>query len=184
MSFPSSPINNQQATVNNITYFYSTATSAWTRVLSQNNIGVGGTTSTFVITNTATSTSPTTGALQVAGGAGIVKNLTVGGSITATNIYVGSSQILPTNVQNFTATSGQTTFTVSGGYTVGAVQVFANGILLEPGDYTATNGTTVILSVARSVSDQIIVISNRNSSLTTAPSSNSLAIAMSVALGF
>jgi len=182
MSFPSSPINGQQAIVNNITYSYSTATFAWTRVVTQ-GVSIQGTSSTFVITNTATSTSSNSGALQVAGGVGIVKDLIVGGSITATNIYVGGSQILPTNIQNFTATSGQTTFTVSGGYTVGSVQIFTNGLLLPPSDYTASNGTTIILTQARNLNDQITVISSMNSTPNISSSPNSLAIAMSVALG-
>ncbi len=40
-------------------------------------------------TNTTNATSTTTGALVVAGGAGVGRDLRVGGSITATNIYVG-----------------------------------------------------------------------------------------------
>jgi hypothetical protein len=55
--------------------------------------GVGasgtGTTTTFVISNITQSTGTNSGALQVAGGAGIGGNLNVGGIITATNIYVG-----------------------------------------------------------------------------------------------
>jgi hypothetical protein len=45
-----------------------------------------GTTSTFVISNTATSNSTNTGALQVTGGVGIGGGVFVGGNITATNI--------------------------------------------------------------------------------------------------
>ena len=46
----------------------------------------------------------------------------------------------------FTATGGQTTFTVS--YVVGAVQVYVNGALLNSADYTASNGTSVVLASA------------------------------------
>jgi predicted heme/steroid binding protein len=49
------------------------------------------------------------------------------------------------NVQTFTATSGQTTFTVTGGYTVGLVDVYVNGARLSTSDYTATSGTSVVL---------------------------------------
>lgn len=45
---------------------------------------------------------------------------------------------------NFTATSGQTSFTVS--YTVGFVDVFVNGVRLTTSEYTATNGTSIVLS--------------------------------------
>ena len=45
-----------------------------------------------------------------------------------------------------TATSaGQTSFTIPGGYTPGAVVVFLDGASLAPAHYTATNGTTVVL---------------------------------------
>jgi hypothetical protein len=142
-----------------------------------------GTTSTFSITSTATATSPTTGALRVAGGAGIAGNLYVGGVVTATNVYVNGQPVLPTNIQNFTAAQNTTTFAINGGYTVGYVQVFANGLLLSPGDYTASNGTTVILSAARNSGDQITVISNPNAILSAPSSPNSFSIAMGVALG-
>jgi hypothetical protein len=46
---------------------------------------------------------------------------------------------------SFTATASQTTFTVS--YTVGLIQVYVNGVLLNGADYTATNGTSVVLAV-------------------------------------
>jgi hypothetical protein len=51
----------------------------------------------------------------------------------------------------FTATAGQTAFTVN--YTVGALQVFLNGVLLATSDYTATSGTGFTLSVAAGVGD-------------------------------
>ena len=65
----------------------------------------------------------------------------------------------------FTATAGQTTFTVA--YTVGAVEVFVNGILLNSADYTASNGTSVVLASACLVGDivELIAISNGSLSL-------------------
>lgn len=42
--------------------------------------------------------------------------------------------------------SGQTSFTVPGGYTPGAIFVSLNGATLPPADFTATNGTTVVLA--------------------------------------
>jgi len=65
----------------------------------------------------------------------------------------------------FTATGGQTTFTVA--YTVGAVEVFVNGILLNSADYTASNGTSVVLASACLVGDivEFIAISNGSLSL-------------------
>lgn len=52
-----------------------------------------------------------------------------------------------------TATSaGQTSFTIPGGYTPGAIVVFLNGSSLAPAHYTATNGTTVALGSGTGVS--------------------------------
>ena len=51
----------------------------------------------------------------------------------------------------FTATAGQTAFTVS--YTVGYLAVFVNGVLLNASDYTASSGTSVTLTTACAVGD-------------------------------
>jgi hypothetical protein len=52
-------------------------------------------------------------------------------------------------VQTFTSTSGQTTFTVTNGYNLGMVDVFVNGVKFVNGtDFTATNGTTVVMAAA------------------------------------
>jgi hypothetical protein len=56
----------------------------------------------------------------------------------------------------FTATAGQTSFTAS--YTVGYVQVYLNGVLLNSADYTATTGTTVVLALGASSGDLVDVI--------------------------
>ena len=57
---------------------------------------------------------------------------------------------------SFTATAGQTSFTAT--YTVGYVQVYLNGVLLNAADYTATSGTAVVLSVAASAGDIVEII--------------------------
>lgn len=59
---------------------------------------------------------------------------------------------------NFTATAGQTVFTTSNGYTLGYVQVFMNGVLLAPSDFTANNESTVVLTVGASAGDEISVV--------------------------
>jgi len=46
------------------------------------------------------------------------------------------------------ATAGQTTFSPDGGYLPGYVDVLINGTELASSDYTATNGTTIILNTA------------------------------------
>jgi hypothetical protein len=57
----------------------------------------------------------------------------------------------------FTATAGQTTFTVN--YTVGYVDVFLNGVKLTVSDYTASNGTSVVLGVAAALNDIVETLS-------------------------
>ena len=87
MSFPSSPANGQQATINGIVYSYSTSTNAWVRVVTP----LTGTTSSFTVSNTASSTSTNTGALVVAGGAGI------GGALYVNTAgYISGAQIITT----------------------------------------------------------------------------------------
>lgn len=56
----------------------------------------------------------------------------------------------------FTAAAGQTTFSVT--YTPGSVEVYRNGLRLASADYTATNGTSIVLGVGASVGDLIEVV--------------------------
>lgn len=61
--------------------------------------------------------------------------------------------------QVFTATAGQTTFTVAGGYTAGQIQVLRNGVQLVVGvDVTATNGTTFVLANAATAGDTLVAV--------------------------
>jgi len=64
----------------------------------------------------------------------------------------------------FTATAGQTTFSVPS-YTVGFIDVYRNGALLGAADFTATNGTTVVLAAGASAGDLVEVISFQVSSV-------------------
>ena len=59
--------------------------------------------------------------------------------------------------QVFTATAGQTTFTVSGGYTPGFIDVFVNGVYINDDLYTATNSSTIVLDDAASLNDIVTV---------------------------
>jgi hypothetical protein len=58
----------------------------------------------------------------------------------------------------FTATAGQTTFSVPS-YTVGFIDVYRNGALLGSADFTATNGTTVVLAAGASAGDLVETVS-------------------------
>jgi len=60
--------------------------------------------------------------------------------------------------QVFTSTSGQSTYVVTGGYTVGGLDVYFNGVRLIPAEFTATNGASVILGVAAQLDDIVEII--------------------------
>lgn len=61
-------------------------------------------------------------------------------------------------VTEATASDGQTTF-APGSYTPGYVDVFRNGVKLGAADYTATNGTSVVLANPCNANDLITVVS-------------------------
>lgn len=65
----------------------------------------------------------------------------------------------------YTATAGQTTFSgldlngVSLAYTVGSIQVYLNGSMLQPGDdYTASSGTSIVLPTGAVAGDALAVV--------------------------
>ena len=69
--------------------------------------------------------------------------------------------------------NGQTVFTVVGGYTVGSLDIYQNGVLLYvTSDYTATNGTTFTLATGANTTDTFMLrawtISNLNNSIPSA----------------
>ena len=81
-------------------------------------------------------------------------------------VYDGASWIAATSAGNvslilyeYTATSGQTTFSGADdnaatlSYTVNNIQVVMNGVILDPSDYTATNGTSVVLASGAALND-------------------------------
>ena len=101
-----------------------------------------------------------------------------------------SWQSLPlTSIQEFTATGGQTVFAIAGTYTVGTVLVFVNGIQMNTVDYTATSGTTVVLTEARIAGDTVRIVSSvgassLSSGLTLSVTNiKNFAVAMSIAMG-
>ena len=69
----------------------------------------------------------------------------------------GSVPITNTSRSAFTATAGQTTFTVS--YNVGQIDVYLNGVKLISGsDFTATDGTSIVLASGATVGDIVEVV--------------------------
>jgi hypothetical protein len=86
--------------------------------------------------------------------------LTAGSNVTITN-GDGTIEIASTGggggggtsvtVTQATATAAQTDFSVT--YTVGQLSVYLNGALLASADYTASNGTTVVLASGAALND-------------------------------
>jgi len=58
---------------------------------------------------------------------------------------------------DFTATSGQTTF--SANYDTGYVDVYLNGVKLAPSDFTASDGANVVLASAAATGDTVSIVS-------------------------
>ena len=76
----------------------------------------------------------------------------------------GSSVNGTTNRFIFNATSGQTTFSGADAnantlaYDTGYIDVYLNGIRLNPADYTANNGSTIVLASGAATSDILYVV--------------------------
>jgi hypothetical protein len=111
------------------------------------------------------------------------------GNISCRYLGVPASGVTTTayrTVTEFTATASQTTFTPPS-YTVGFINVYLNGVLLGSADYTATNGTTVVLATGASAGnlltvESFLVSSVLNAIPNTAGSVSSSNIQTSVAL--
>ena len=72
-------------------------------------------------------------------------------------VAAGSAVNGTTERQVYTATAGQTTFAVT--YDVGFVDVYLNGVkLLVSTDFTATNGTNIVLTTGATVGDIIDIV--------------------------
>jgi hypothetical protein len=73
-------------------------------------------------------------------------------------VTAGSASLI---LYEYTATSGQTTFSGSDdnaltlSYIVNNIQVVMNGVILDPSDYTASNGTSVVLAAGAATGDLI-----------------------------
>jgi hypothetical protein len=80
------------------------------------------------------------------------------GNISVRYLGIPASGVTTTayrTVTEFTATSGQTTFTPPS-YTVGFINVFRNGVRLGSADFTASNGTTVVLTTGATTGDLVV----------------------------
>lgn len=122
-------------------------------------------------------------------GSGIYQQSVTGSSLITIDIYgrvIGfeTPDVINMTIANFTATSGQTVFTVTrnANYIQDQCLVFDNGVLQETSTYTDTNGSTgtVTFTTGRTLNDSITIISFRsvsNISLTTTGASGTGTVA-------
>jgi hypothetical protein len=96
---------------------------------------------------------------SILGGIKVGTGLTIDASGILSIASGGGSSAAFRSDQTFVATAGQTTFTVTNGYTPDFVDVFLNGVYLNKTEYTATNGTTIILDDASVHNDIVTVFS-------------------------
>lgn len=112
--------------------------------------------------------------LDAAGDLSVVGNITadsfikIGGNSTQYLKADGSvSTAMNSRIEvNFIATAGQTTFVTP--YEVGQVDVYYNGSKLYPNEFTATNGTDIILATGATLNAQISIVKYVSSLSTTA----------------
>lgn len=167
MSFPSTPINGQQATVNSVIYVYSSSKSAWNKLATTGNTI---TADSLILTSGTSSTSTNTGALVVDGGLGITNDIVAGGAIIPgidNTGFVGNTA--------YTWANGEfTNLTVTGTLSVrAAIDLADNDILrlgsgddweffhngtnnymdLNVGDFIIRDGTASRITIERTTGD-------------------------------
>ena len=148
---------------------------------SATRLGIG--TNGYVLTSNGTTASwaaATGGVTQIIAGTNVTISPTGGtGAVTINASGGGGSSSYSRTT--FTATAGQTAFTVT--YAVGYLQIYVNGVLLTGSDYTATSGTGFTLAVACAAGDiveaLVITTSIGTSGITTGKS-----IAMALIFGY
>jgi hypothetical protein len=168
-------------TTGNTTYYAASDGTNW-------EVGIGTLTSSILLTRTTILASSNSGSAVSTFGSSInifvtqpAENTVVSSNNPGTSGYVLTSQgtgVAPIwaaggvgtiTTTDFTATSGQTVFTVT--YIVGLVSVYRNGIKLGAADYTATNGTSITLATGAITGDLVEVQAFSSLNLTTAVSS-------------
>jgi len=107
-------------------------------------------------------------------------------------VNAGSSVNGTSGRYKYIATANQTTFTGAshsdtGGntlsYDAGYINVFKNGVHLDPSDYTATDGNNVVLDVGCAVNDEIYILTFGTFSVASISASNITSDTLAVARG-
>jgi hypothetical protein len=157
---------------------YSPSSSSQIKVIDDISGSFNGVTQSFPLTTSGFALSPSSGtSLRISLG-GVIQDPSSDYSVSGTNIVfttapesslsfsgISLGPAVPVDYANngnvytrdtFIATASQTVFTVTGTYTVGYLDVYQNGVRLSAGtDYTATTGTTFVLTTPANISDEI-----------------------------
>ena len=157
---------------------YSTASSSQIKVLDDISASFNNSTQTFALTSSSFAINPVSPQSLIINLGGVIQDATDDYSVSGSNITfstaptnglsfsgVSLGPAVPVDYANngnvytrntFIATASQTTFTVTGSYTVGYLDVYQNGVRLSAGtDYTATSGTTFVLTTPANLNDEI-----------------------------
>lgn len=108
------------------------------------------------------------GGVMIGAGVTTINFIGVGitASINGTTGLVSIPNTVKTNIRSV-ATDNQTTFNVN--YTIGYLDVYLNGIKLDSTEFTATDGTSVVLTEGASENDVLEFITFSNVSLASGP---------------
>jgi hypothetical protein len=106
-----------------------------------------------------TATNRTSIVLAAGTSSGDIVQIVAMGSAAVENLVLTKG----VNTYAYTATASQTTFSGSDNnsatlaYTVNQLQVYLNGVLLDSSDYTATNGTSIVLATGAAAGTSIVI---------------------------
>jgi hypothetical protein len=152
MAFPTSPINGQQATINGITYTYSTSLTAWTVSTSLGNSFV----SISVTGNVNSGNLLSTGIASVTGN--VTGNYFIGNGsaltgLSASKIFNGTSEA------NIGTSGGNANITIGGTSNVVVVATtgaYVTGLVSASGNVTAAN---VVISGTAAAGSGVLIVS-------------------------
>jgi hypothetical protein len=157
---------------------YSPSSSSQIKVIDNISGSFNGVTQSFPLTTSGFALSPSSGtSLRISLG-GVIQDPSSDYTVSGSNIVfttapesglsfsgISLGPAVPVDYANngnvytrdtFTATAGQTVFTVTGTYTVGYLDVYQNGVRLTSGtDFTATTGNTFTLTTPANLSDEV-----------------------------
>jgi hypothetical protein len=141
-------VNSNSSNINAVNTNATNINTVATNIASINNFG-----DTYSVSASAPSTNLNTGDLYFDTTTNTMKVYGSSGWQAA-----GSSVNGTARRQSFTATANQTTFTVTGGFDSGFVDVYMDGVKLHTSDFTDSSGTSIVLASGASVGQLIDII--------------------------